>query len=111
MFCDRVGQLHKRKARNPENYPDLPKMLSDDFLVFHLWPSKNLSYTILFKIIARMKLLFSNNLGDCSYGFQGSSELIGITVTVSLFFFENVVTGNNSFWGIKEFLCNSSYMI
>ena len=52
--------------------------------------------TILFKIIARTKLLFSNYLGDYSYSFQGSSELITITVTVSLFFLQNGVTGNNS---------------
>ena len=32
-----------------------------------------------------MKLLFSNYLGDCSYSFQGSFGLLGITVTVSLF--------------------------
>ena len=42
--------------------------------------------TILAKIITRMKLLVSNDLGDCSYSLQGSSELISITVTVSLFF-------------------------
>ena len=42
--------------------------------------------TILCKIITRMKLLFSNYLGGYSYSFQGSSELISITVTVSLFF-------------------------
>ena len=35
-----------------------------------------------------MNLLFSNFLGDCSYSFQGSSELISITVTVSLFLAE-----------------------
>ena len=34
----------------------------------------------------RMKLLFSNYLGDYSYSFQGSSELIRITVTVALCF-------------------------
>ena len=45
--------------------------------------------TILFKIITRMKLLFSNYLVDYSYSFQGSSELISITVTVSLFFWQN----------------------
>ena len=51
----------------------------------------------LFKIITRMKLLFSNYLGDYSYSFQGSSEfLISITVTVSLFFLQNGVAGNNS---------------
>ena len=32
-----------------------------------------------------MKLLFSNYLGDYSYSLQGFSELIRITVTVSLF--------------------------
>ena len=32
-----------------------------------------------------MKLLFSNHLGDCSYSFSGSVELICITVTVVLF--------------------------
>ena len=32
-----------------------------------------------------MKLIFSSYLGDCSYSFQGSSELISITVTFSLF--------------------------
>ena len=33
---------------------------------------------IPFKIITRMKLLFSNYLGDYSYSFQGSSELIAL---------------------------------
>ena len=46
------------------------------------------SITILFKIITRMKLLFLNYLGDYSYSFQGSSELVSITVTVSLFFLQ-----------------------
>ena len=32
--------------------------------------------TILFKIITRMKLLFSNYLGGYSHSFQGSSELV-----------------------------------
>ena len=35
--------------------------------------------TIPLKIIIRMKSLFSNYLGDYSYSFRGSSELIGIT--------------------------------
>ena len=47
---------------------------------------KRATTTILLKIITRMKLLFSNYLGYYSYSFQGSSELISITVTVSLFF-------------------------
>ena len=43
--------------------------------------------TILFKIIARMKILiFANYLGGYRYSFQVSSELIRITVAVSLFF-------------------------
>ena len=42
-------------------------------------------FTILFKISTRMKLLFSNDLGDYSYSFEGSLELTNITVTVSLF--------------------------
>ena len=43
-----------------------------------------MAVTILFKIITRMKLVFSNYLGD--YSFQRSSEIICITVTVSLFY-------------------------
>ena len=55
-----------------------------------------LGITILFKIITRIQFLFSKYLGDYSYSFQGSSELISITVKVSLFFLQNVVTGKNS---------------
>ena len=40
-----------------------------------------------------MKFLFSNYLGDYSYGFKGSSELFSITVTVSLFFLQNAANG------------------
>ena len=57
------------------------------------WASGSFKLTILFKIITRMKLLVSNYLGDYSYRFQGSSELISITVTVSLVFLQNAVTG------------------
>ena len=71
--------------------------LNDPFrgAVFHGWEGFCIVYggrmitiglTILFKIIARMQLLFSNYLGDYSYSFQGSSELISVTVTVSLLF-------------------------
>ena len=58
--------------------------------------------TILCRIIIRMKFLFSNKLGDYSYSFQGFSELTSVTVTVSLFFYEKAVTGNNS--PLKNFL-------
>ena len=44
----------------------------------------------------RMKLLFSNYLGDYSYSFQGSSELISIAATVSWLFWQNAVPGNYS---------------
>ena len=54
-----------------------------------------LGITILFKIITRIKLLFSNYLGDYSYSFQGSVELICITVTVSLFLLQNAATEKN----------------
>ena len=47
--------------------------------------TSDVTSTILFKIITRMKLLFSNYLGHYSYSFQGSVELISITVTVSFF--------------------------
>ena len=60
--------------------------------------------TILFKIITRMRLLFSNDLEDYSYSFQGSSELISITVAVFLFSLQNAVTG-------KNFLQYFSYII
>ena len=58
-----------------------------------------------------MKLLFSNYLGDYSYSFQGSSELVNITVTVSLFFLQNAVTGKNSLWEFPRTFGNYSYMI
>ena len=49
------------------------------------WACRQIAFTIPFKIITRMNVLFSNYLGGYSYSFQGSSELISITVTVSLF--------------------------
>ena len=58
-----------------------------------------------------MKLLFPNYLGDYSYSFQGSSELICFTVTVSLLFFENAVTGNKCPQEFSRVFCNYSYMI
>ena len=70
-----------------------------------------ISVTILFKIITRMKLLFSNYLGDYSYRFQGSSELISITVTFSLFFLQTAITGNNSPQAFPRFFGDYSYMI
>ena len=61
--------------------------------------------------ITRMKLLSSNHVGDCSYSFQGSSELISIAVTVSLLFLQNAVTGKNSPQEFSRIFCNYSYMI
>ena len=72
---------------------------------------KKWSVTILFKITTRMKLLFSNYLGDYSYSFQGSSELIRITVTVSLLLLQNGVTGKNSPLEFPSIFGNYSYII
>ena len=47
---------------------------------------QKLQAAIPFGVITRMKLLLSSYLGDHSYSFQGSCELISITVTISLFF-------------------------
>ena len=58
-----------------------------------------------------MKLLFSNYLGDYRYSFQGSSELISITVTVSLFFLQTAITGNNSPQAFPRIFGYYSYMI
>ena len=41
---------------------------------------------ILLKINTRMKLLFSHYLGDCSYNFQGSFELISMALALQLQF-------------------------
>ena len=48
---------------------------------------------------------------DYSYSFQGSSELITITVTVSLLFVQNAVTGKNSPQEFPIIFCSYSYMI
>ena len=80
------------------------------------------THTILFKIITRMKLSFWDYLGDCSCSFQGSFELICVTVTVTVsLVFEarcsrdrryylsdtprkppNVVAGASGIWGHRE---------
>ena len=53
-----------------------------------------LTCTILFKIITRIIFWFES-FRDYSYSCQGSFELICITVTVSLHFLQNAVTGNH----------------
>ena len=63
---------------------------------------------IFFKTIARMKLLFLNCLGDYSYSFQRSVELIYITVAISLFFIcktqlQNII----SHWNFQEFIATT----
>ena len=78
MTSNEFGRLHKVLSENSDHTHK--KSVGIHF------PIACTSVTILFKIISRMKLLFSNYLGDYSYSFQGSSELISITVTVSLFF-------------------------
>ena len=56
-------------------------------------------------------IIFELFFGDYSYSFQGSSELISITVTVSLFLLQSAVTGNNSPQEFSRILGNYSYMI
>ena len=75
----RYGQLHRESAlcRQGKHRVDNWVALVNITMI-----------TILFKIITRMRLSFSNYLGDCSYNLQGSSELISITVTVSSFLAE-----------------------
>ena len=70
-----------------------------------------ITITILFKIITRMNLLFSKHFGDYSYSFQGSFEYIRITATVSLFFLQNAVAGNNSSENFSRISGNYTYMI
>ena len=55
--------------------------------------------------------LFSNYLGDYSCSFEAFFKLISITVTVSLFFWKNAVTGNNSPQGFSKTFGNYSYII
>ena len=72
----------------PALFPALPLFPAGVVAVFRISSPAPVSgaNTILLEILTRMKLLFSNYLGDYSYSFQGSSEIISITVTVSLFF-------------------------
>ena len=58
-----------------------------------------------------MKLLFSNYLGDCSYSFQGFSELICMTVTVSMFSSRMQLQERNPPQEFSRIWCNYSYMI
>ena len=67
-------------------------------------------YTILFKIITRMKLLFSNYLGDYSYSFQGSVEF-ALQLQSPCSFMQNAVTENNSPHEFSRICCNYSYRI
>ena len=48
----------------------------------HTQRSTALNVNILFKIITRIKLLFSNYLGRYSHSFRAWQELISVTVTV-----------------------------
>ena len=63
---DPKGPGDSCKGRNPKLRPRSPKR----------------ALTFLFKIITRIKLLFSNYLGRYSYSFRARQELISVTVTV-----------------------------
>ena len=54
-----------------------------------------------------MTLSFPNHLGDCSYSFQRSVEVLCITVTVSLLFLQNAVTEKYSRQGFSGLDCNT----
>ena len=63
-----------------------------------------------------MKLLSSNCLGDCSYSFQGSSELISIAVAVSLFscrtqLQERIPLGNSQEFSAITVTCSNGFRI
>ena len=83
-------------------------LLEIQFLaIFGQYSFQQYFFGSIFKIITRMKLLFSNYLGGYRYSFQGSSELISITVTASLLFSENtlqeIIAPRNS----REFSTNT----
>ena len=70
--------------------------------------------TILFKIITRIKLLFSNYLGCYSYRFRARQELISVTVTVlcvwrEYFFTVTVRYSYIKKWSVELFSENYSY--
>ena len=70
--------------------------------------------TILFKIITRIKSVFSNYLGHYSYSFRAQQELISVTVTVLCVWREYVftVTVRYSYmkkWSSEWFSENYSY--
>ena len=62
--------------------------------------------TILFKIITRIKLRFSNYLGRYSYSFRARQELISVTVTVFWVWREYVFTVTVRYNYIKNGLRN-----
>ena len=79
--------LERNSHQNGQSWPDMRvrKSLRSERSCDRIFLWQSLLYQS-FKIITCMKLLFSNYLVD--YSFQGSYELISITVAVSLFFTE-----------------------
>ena len=106
-FCPRF-EGNARKIPTNRGVQDVVRELSRESSHVSDWI---VGRAILSKIITRMELLFSNYLGDYSYSFQGSSELISITVTVSLSFLQNADTGNISPQEFSRVSGNCSYMI
>ena len=106
-----IFRSSRGEGKEPRQVDDWPPKSSSSQLrldsrightIYHT--HKDLTITILFKIITRMKLLFSNYLGCYSYSFQGSSEIITITVTVSLFFSQNALQEIIPFRNFPEIL-------
>ena len=72
---------------------------------------KSARLSSLDKIIIRLKLSLPSHLGDGSYSFKASSELICIAVTVSLLFYQNAVAGSNFPQEQSGIVRNESHMI
>ena len=73
-----LGIFEKTKEKNEREFLDLVSFFSDDELLWGV-------LTILCKIITN-DITNSTYLRDYSYSFQRSSELMSVTVTVSLLF-------------------------
>ena len=92
--------------RHPVHRPEVILGIVGQILPTSAW---KLWFYHPFKIITRMNSLFPTYLWDYSFSFQASFESISITVTVSLFFQQNAVTGSNFPQEFSRIFCNYSY--
>ena len=101
-----VSRFTKRLLEFTPKYATVLVFLTPETLLL-----RKRKHTIHFKIITRMKLLFSSYLGDYSYRIQGSFKLFFFTVTASCSFNISTVTGNNSSLRFSRIPYNYSYII